>query len=797
MTSGVSGRKDVFISYAGRDRAWAEWTAWELEAAGLSVELDSWDWSAGDNFVLRMNDALARADRVLTLWSAAYFERERFTTNEWTALIAERLGDSGHSRLVPLRIEEVTPPQILTPLIYQDLFGIGETTARQVLLSVFSRDRRAPTAAPGFPGQIDQYAGIGSASARSGPRLPGSLPEVNNLPSRSATFTGRDKLLAGLRERLIAGNLMVVHALHGLGGVGKTTLAIEYAHRFSGAYDVVWWVDCERVELIDEQLASLGVEAGWVTRGTETPVAVAEVKRRLRALGKCLVVFDNAEDPAALQNFLPRGPGHVLVTSRNPAWTQLADAVELDVFTREESVGLLCTQVPALSDQEADALAEALGDLPLALSQAAGVLAETRMSADEYLSELAGHPARVLTAGAPAAYGRSLSATVGVAVERLGVDDRAAGQMVTICAFLAPEPVPVDLFTTAMRSGALEDPLATQARTRYGVRQIMAKVGRYGLGRVGEEGLVLHRLTQAVLRDQLDATGQLQIRARAEAIVVAAGPAGSQEPGLWAQWARVLPHLLALKPVESTNRDLLDIANRAAWYLLNRADLVAGKALAGGLHTQAIAVFGRDDPVTLEISCTYARAHRELGRYDEALRLDEDTLERRRRRFGDNHQKTLYAAACVALVLGDLGRHEEARALNQDTLARCGRVLGPDHPDTLTAAHGLAADLRALGEYAPARDLDRDTLDRRRRTLGEDHPHSLRSAYNLGADFRAMGEFAAARELDESTLARRQRVLGDDHPDTIGSARSVAADLRATGDEEAARRVEQRFKLAP
>ena len=129
-------RVDFFISHAGADRAWAEWVAWQLMDAGYTVELDVWDWAAGRNFVTAISDALDRAGRVVALFSAAYFDRERYTTEEWTAALLH-MPDMKQGRLVPVRVEEVPlgkVPAVLRPLVYCDVFGVGEEQARQVLL---------------------------------------------------------------------------------------------------------------------------------------------------------------------------------------------------------------------------------------------------------------------------------------------------------------------------------------------------------------------------------------------------------------------------------------------------------------------------------------------------------------------------------------------------------------------------------------------------------------------------------------------------------------------------------------
>lgn len=533
-----------------------------------------------------------------------------------------------------------------------------------------------------------------------------------------------------------------------------------------------------------------------------------------------LLVFDNVESRDDLMPWLPGGNSHVLVTSRNPVWTGIATTVSVDVFARSESIALIVAALPLLATQDAGRLAETLGDLPLAISQAVNFLAETGIPFEAYMTAVDEHAAESLREGKPAGYPVPLAATVTEAAHRLRELDPAAAELLTLCAYLAPEPIPLDLFTVA--GAPLPTAMSATTHSTFTLHRAAGRLIRLGLARTTPQGPQLHRLTQAILRDadpRPDDSATF-----VEQLLIAARPDDGTDPAHWPRWGRLFPHIFAREPATSANSTFRGLASSAVWYLLERGDARTALPLATELRDSWTQLFGSDDGSALRAAGLVAEAFRLLGNYEKAVELDEDvlirqrllfgddhpdtllaadnlvtdmyhtrelerardlgedTLSRRRRLFGDDDQETLRSAGSLANNLRDLGDLVRAREIEEDTLIRRRTILGENHPETFFAMLNLAVTLGALGEREKSRDLNQETLDLRREALGSDHPDTLHSASNLAYDFRALDDFTRARELDEDTLSRRLRVLGEGHPQTQLSARNLAEDLRALGE---------------
>jgi tetratricopeptide (TPR) repeat protein len=530
-----------------------------------------------------------------------------------------------------------------------------------------------------------------------------SGPLVSNLPARNPDFTGRADLLGQLHQHLHPGQAEAVvqvqaQALHGLGGIGKTQLAIEYALRHAGDYELVWWVAAEQPAAIPGQLVALARRLG-LPEQAEHPETVQALWDALRGRDRWLLVFDNAEHPSDLRPWWPPGSGRVLVTSRNPTWTGMAATVPVDVLPHAEAVAFLQHRL-GHHDSAFDRLAAALGDLPLALEQAAAYLEETATSPGEYLDLLSTHARALFALGQPATTAQTIATTWAVSLQRLRQQAPAAEDLLVLCAYLAADDIPRSL--PVEHATLLPERLAATVADPLNHQQTIAVLRGYSLVKTAADALSVHRLVQAVVRQQLDPDQQQRWVSVGLRLVRAAFPIQVLDPGAWSTYARLLPHALAVTEHATT----LGVGPETSAWLLAEA----------GAY-----VFERAD-------------------YPQARKLQERALSIREAHLGADHPDTATSLRYLAFAVAVQGDLDGARSLHERALAIHGARLGPDHPDTATDLSNLAIVLRDQGDLDHARTLHKRALVIREARLGADHPDTVRSRQDLAAVVAALDE---------------------------------------------------------
>ncbi|WP_184503228.1 FxSxx-COOH system tetratricopeptide repeat protein [Streptomyces botrytidirepellens] len=707
-------RHPITVTYAGVHRPWAAWAAHRLKAAGVhEVTIRCWHPSDQDLFI---------ADRGQVLLLSEHFE------DAWHAALGATLSDLP---FVAFTIADRTPPRLATRLGAVDLRGLDEAEAGWRLL----RGLGLPV----------EHA-LAPAPVRQGPRFPVAPPAVwDGVPRRNPRFTGRDALLAEVHDRLEAAPAdTAVVALVGLPGIGKTQLAAEYAHRFAGRYDVVWWASGADRSALEGRLAALAPEDDSVR-------AALDALRRGDPYERWLLVLDGADDPEAIADLLPAGRGHVLVTARNRAWADhYAELLAVPPLSREESVAFVRGRAPRIRAEDADRLAAAVEDLPLPLDQTAGWLQGSTTRVAEYVRMVSdGEPNPVRAA---ADYPMPYHSAFKELITRLRETTKAAAELLSVCALFAPGPVPFALLR-AVPADQVSPAVAALLDNPSQLDLAVGKLVQRSVVRVADDAVWMSRFVRDAVRRRTPGERREKDARLVRTALAAVDPDRPDDPTTWPRYAELVPHLEYSGVLESSDAMSRRVVLGFLRYLTLSGDHETGMRLAA----EAAGFYP-------DLSVCEAALLRATGNYDAAERLDRDVLEGLAESDG---MGALAAMARVGADLRGLGRYDEAYQLACQEGELCA-ALCPDEGNEKRNAHrSMSASLRMLGSYAAAAKLSDRALGSARAELGPRTLVTLACETERAYDLRLSGRYEEALALQGPSTERHRAVLGGDHPWTL------------------------------
>jgi tetratricopeptide (TPR) repeat protein len=786
QTQGSEKRKDFFISYTSADRAWAEWVAWQLEQAGYSTIIQAWDFLAGSNFVHEMDKATREAERTIAVLSPDYFQ-SRFTPAEWEAAFRHDPTSEG-GKLLPIRVQVCEVDGLLGAIGYIDLVGLDERAAREKLLAKVRRERAKPSTAPAFP--------IASPAA-SAPAFPGGeQPPIWDIPYlRNALFTGREAGLQAIANALKAGQNT---AISGLGGIGKTQTALEYAYRHRSEYRCVFWAIADTRDTLNAAYSRFAELLDLPGKNlAEQRLVIEAVKGWLAAHGGWLLILDNTDDLTIVPHYLPSSiPGHLLLTTRAHAMGRLAQRVEIKRLDLEEGSRFLLCRAALLGKDDpveradpgdlvlAGKIVTELAGLPLALDQAGAYIEETSCGLQAYLDLYRAHHAELLRArgGLLNDHPEPVATTWQLSFARVEQANPAAADLLRLCAFLAPDDISELLLTKG--ASKLTPSLQELASSPLKLNAAIADLQKYSLiGRTpAKKTLDVHRLVQVALRDAMMPEVERAWAERTVRVLAQVFP-GPGEAEAWETCRQLLAHGQAvaalieqwqMKSIEGAH-----LLHNVGWYLFERAEYQEAQRYYEKVVAMKREVLGEESPDTAASLNNLALVYHAQGKYDEALALYEQTLAIKRKAFDEQHPNIATSLNNLAMVYRAQGKYDEALAMHQQELAITRKAFGEQHPDTAKSLGNLANVYRAQGKYDEALDLYQQALAIQRKVLGEQHSDTATSMNNLANVYRAQGKYEEALALYQQALAIRSKVLGEQHPNTAASLEGLALTYEA------------------
>jgi hypothetical protein len=501
-----------------------------------------------------------------------------FTKPEWAAALVK--DPTGKDRkLLPVRVKKCQPDGLLTAIGYIDLVVLEEQAAKIALLEGVKLERAKPDQAPIYPGPVERII-------QAAPQFPGALPPIWNIPfQRNPNFTGRDQALAELRAGLTSDDSSSwKQALWGLGGVGKSQIAVEYAYRYKDDYRVVGWLRSEEHATLAADYASLAKYLALPQKDLKDQTAIIDAVRYwLEHNHDWLLIFDNAQNPKEIKDYLPRGGGgRVVITSRNPEWGCFAQKLEIKVFKRAESIKFLLKRTGQSDRETARALAEELGCLPLALEQAGAYISKNGMALSRYLEMFQKHRKKILERGEIADYPYTVATTWEISFSNIVEKWPAGAHLLNLCAYLAPDEIPRSLLLQG--ANLLPEDLASAMKDEVEFEDAFSALRGYSLisNSEGSDLFSIHRLVQAVIRDKTEEDTKIRWATSALNLLNNAFAFDHDDVQTWDKCVQILPHaLVAAGHARDLNIDPKlngSLLGSIGLYLWERAEFLQAKS---------------------------------------------------------------------------------------------------------------------------------------------------------------------------------------------------------------------------
>ncbi|HJT57586.1 MAG TPA: FxSxx-COOH system tetratricopeptide repeat protein [Ktedonobacteraceae bacterium] len=615
-----------------------------------------------------------------------------------------------------------------------------------------------------------------------------TLSPLWNVPyQRNPFFTGREDILRHLHQTLHAENAVALshpQGISGLGGIGKTQTALEYAYRYGCKYDAVFWVQADSTSVIISGYVELAHVLSLPERDEQDQNIILEgVLRWLRLHTGWLLVLDGMDDLAVAESFLPKvGQGHVLSTTRAHALGQIAQRLEIQQMEPETGALLLLRRasiIPlhsqlhqAVSEDRSIAceISQELDGLPLALDQAGAYVKETPCSLMDYLSRYRSRHRDLLQVRGKRnlEYPASVATTWSLSFEKVSEANLAAAELLKFCAYLSSDAIPEEIL--AKGAPYLGITLATVAADPILLDQACKEVLRYSLFQRGsdDQTLTVHRLVQVVLRDNMPIEIQQQWMERAVLGVNASFPSG--EHGTWAQCEAFLPHALvcakwipALRQKKPEGAQLLNGTGR---YLYERAQYGEAEPLLQYALTIRQEQLGASHPETATSLNNLAAVYERQGHFEEAEALLQRALTIREERLGASHPETAINLHNMAELYRMQGRYEEAEPLYRRALTITEERLGTSHPQTAISLNNLALLYQSQGRYKEAELLYLRALSIAEEQLGVSHPQTAISLNNLAELYQIQGRYEEVEPLYRRAVEIALASLSIEHPQT-------------------------------
>jgi tetratricopeptide (TPR) repeat protein len=781
LGSDLSTAVKIFISYAREDRDWKDALARQLSSLRRQGIITNWhdsEISPSGEWQLLIKKHLHLSDIIFLLISPDFVASDYCYCVEMTQALDRH--ERGETRVVPILLR----PTDFKGLPFAKLQYLPANGRALTLWK--NKDAAFLNIIEGIKKVIEEiFTRLLSEPAPSGTGVSGLPPAWWKVPyRRNPLFTGRASLLAQLHATFQSNESVgtSIQTLNGLGGIGKTQIALEYTYRYAGAYQAIFWIAADPQ---GDMLSDFVTIAHFLDlpeqNEPDQSLIVAAIKRWLQQHERWLLLFDNVEDVTAVDALIPEtGKGHILITTRSQAIGNIAIPHEVDPMDVQEGAWFLLRRAKIIPQDApveqargpegdtAQEISQLLDGLPLALDQAGAYIEETRRNLSDYLDLYQKRQVTLLSRRGKFSndHPDSVTTTFSLAFENIEHAHPQAAELLRFCAFFHPDALPEEIiiegatrFDPAFQSLA-SDPLELDAAIEALLDYSLIKRNP------STRTISVHRLVQDVLKSGLSEDQQRHWAESAIQAVSRMFPDG--EPASWSLCQRYLPHArVCIQLIEQWQIDFDDaiqLLNKIGYYLYNRAQYSEAQVC----YEQALALVPKEarDRVEAPILSNLGDLHLTLAQYTQAEQYFTKALTIRERTLEQNHPDIAQNLNDLAGVYHHQGMYGQAELLYQQALTMQEQSLGLEHPIIARTLNNLALLNDNQEKYTQAEELHRRALAIREKALGPKHVETMKSLVNLARVYRLQKRYAEAEPLFVRALTIREEVLGPEHPDT-------------------------------
>lgn len=603
---------------------------------------------------------------------------------------------------------------------------------------------------------------------------PRSLAKLRGVPPHNLNFTGREEILVRVHD-LLSESTGRSYLLSGGGGIGKTQIATEYAHRYRDDYDLIWWISANSTTDVQQSYVNLARHLGLAEDGGSMDKVAQQVRDVLETdpdVGHWLLILDDVPDLDRLGDaYLPsNGPGDIIITSRDQSWipSGRSEGSVVPSLTPEESIALLRKVCPQGLEDDEDALriADRLEHLPLALAQVGAYLRDSLMSVEEFLRLIQDKFDDLVTyVESEDLYPRPLAAAWNMQLDdlRRGTGgDRALKRMVRefvqLCSFFGPRPLARTLFHRA-RGISTNPELAQILGNEMALSRVLRYVSRHSLAEFDrtKHTFQMHVTFQSVVQSTLSDEERVRYRDLAHRLLAQSDPLGPELPQNWPEYQLLFTHVDASQAWRSHDPQVRGLVHNVIVYLVETDNNDAALNLAD----RAIEAWYDDVAQRFQVQLLRTRVLRIEGENEVALAEAERMYTEQVELEGPESEEALEAHRARAIALSNLGYYSDALSMFEDIHRVRTARFTEDDENTLVIAHDIGSCLRRLGRFRDALELDRRTLEQRKYLFGSNGIPTLRTRLSIGLSLMALGHLGEAMETLEDCQRRFEATEAD------------------------------------